>query len=147
MYYDSHRRKVDEGTEKMKLLLEDGKTLGLDEEEVIKRNGFIPTVHTPILNWLHYMIYEQPSQQKENHREILNEESVRLLHAEEDEIDIPRFDEYIYGNMTHETFTKIKKLKTLSTSSNEHEAFNAYRACIKMCEKYGLEFDKIPLNG
>lgn len=52
-------------------------------------------------------------------------------------------DTFIYGKMTHPTYQKIKKLKTLSTSENENEAFLAYRLCMKLCKHYGLEFDKV----
>lgn len=145
-YFEKNKQEVLEGTEKMKLLLEDGKRNGLSEEEVYQNTGFIPTIHTPILNWLHWMVTEQPSQLRENERELLNEESVRLRHSEDIELNIPRFDEYLYGNMTHDTFAKIKKLKTLSLSNNEHEAKNAYWTAKKMCDKYGLDFDKIPVN-
>ena len=41
---------------------------------------------------------------------------------------------------------KIKKLKALSQSPNEKEAFLAYRKCLELCKKYDLEFDKIPCN-
>jgi hypothetical protein len=55
-------------------------------------------------------------------------------------------DTYIYGNLSIAEFKKLKKLKALSKSSNENEAFVAYRKCLELCKKYGLEFDKIPCN-
>jgi len=55
-------------------------------------------------------------------------------------------DTFIYGNMTHETFKKIKKLKALSRSDNENEAFLAYRMCLQLCERHGLDIDRIPCN-
>ena len=39
---------------------------------------------------------------------------------------------------------KIKKLKALSRSSNESEAFQAYRKALELCKEYNLEFDRIP---
>jgi hypothetical protein len=48
--------------------------------------------------------------------------------------------------MSHDMFVKIKKLKALSKSPNENEAFLAYRLALKLCKKYGLEFDKIPCD-
>jgi hypothetical protein len=54
-------------------------------------------------------------------------------------------DQYVYGNCTHATFQTIKKLKRLATSmNNENEAAAAYIACMKLCKKYSLEYDKIP---
>lgn len=58
----------------------------------------------------------------------------------------PQMEEFIYGNMTHEMFQKIKKLKSLSKSPNENEAFQAYRRCLELCQKYHLDFDKVPCN-
>lgn len=55
-------------------------------------------------------------------------------------------DKFIYGDLTHSEFKKLKKLKALSQSSNEQEAFLAYRKCLELCQKYRLEFDKIPCN-
>lgn len=70
-----------------------------------------------------------------------------LVHEDEKYINVQEpkdSDYYIYGNCSHEMFSKIKKLKALSKSSNENEAFLAYRLALKLCNKFGLEFDKIP---
>jgi hypothetical protein len=55
----------------------------------------------------------------------------------------PSMDEFIYGKMSHAEYQTIKKLKRLSQSDNQNEAFMAYRKCIEMCKKYNLEFDKV----
>lgn len=55
-------------------------------------------------------------------------------------------EKFIYGNMTHTEFKKLKKLKALSMSSNAHEALLAHSKCVLLCKKYGLEFEKIPCN-
>ncbi len=52
----------------------------------------------------------------------------------------------IYGSLTHSEFKRLKKLKALSKSPNEQEAFLAYRKCNELCKRYGLEFDRIPCN-
>jgi hypothetical protein len=65
---------------------------------------------------------------------------------EENTNDPAEMDTFIYGNLTHNEFKKLKKLKALSQSSNEQEAFLAYRKCLELCKKYSLEFDKIPCN-
>jgi len=70
-----------------------------------------------------------------------------LVHEEEKYSNVQEpaeLDKYIYGNMSHGMFVKIKKLKALSRSGNENEAFLAYRLALKLCKKYSLEFDKIP---
>jgi len=65
---------------------------------------------------------------------------------EENTNDPAEMDTFIYGNLTHNEFKKLKKLKALSQSSNEQEAFLAYRKCLELCKKWNLEFDKIPCN-
>jgi hypothetical protein len=59
---------------------------------------------------------------------------------------LPNMVSFVYCNIGDETFSTIKKLKTLSKSDNESEAFSAYRKCMEMCKKYNLEFDRIPTN-
>jgi hypothetical protein len=55
-------------------------------------------------------------------------------------------DTFIYGEMSNKTFQKIKKLKALSKSENEKESFLAYRKCLELCKRHGLDFDKVPCN-
>jgi hypothetical protein len=71
----------------------------------------------------------------------------RLVHDDEkfENVDEPKeMDRFIYGNMSHGMFVRIKKLKALATSDNQNEAFTAFQLCNKLCKKYGLEFHKIP---
>ena len=56
----------------------------------------------------------------------------------------PEMFEYLYGNITLKEFGVLKKLKALSKSNNEHEAFSAYKKCLKLCERHNIEFDRIP---
>ena len=65
---------------------------------------------------------------------------------EENTNDPEEMEYFIYGNLSHNDFKKLKKLKALSKSSNEQEAFLAYRKCLELCKKCGLEFDKIPCS-
>lgn len=162
-----HAQEIEEGTRKKALLLSEGEKRGLDEEDAMKSYGrFLPTRQTPILNLLYFLLKEDTSKMwKEELREEffkkfgheydglteqqLNEKYGADEHTEpvdENVEDPPSMDEFIYGNLTHDMFKKIKKLKALSTSDNEKEAFLAYTMCIKLCKKYGLEFDKIPCN-
>jgi hypothetical protein len=129
---------------------------------------FLPTKYTPILNLLYFLLREgqdnAPQWEKMRKEfytgtnqvdedagmslEDLNKKYGHLI----DEAILQNFDDpkpmdaFIYGNCTLEIFQKIKKLKALSKSSNRNEAFVAYTACIKLCEKFGLNFDKIPCN-
>jgi hypothetical protein len=160
-----HVAEIEEGTRRKALLLSEGERRGLDEEEVMKTYGrFLPTRHTPILNLLYFLLKEDTSKMwKEELREEffrkfgyeydglnenqLDEKYGREEHTEpvdENVEDPPSMETFIYGEMSHAVFQKIKKLKTLSLSENEHEAFLAYRICMKLCEKYGLDFSKIP---
>jgi ligand-binding sensor domain-containing protein len=58
--------------------------------------------------------------------------------------DTPDMVNFLYGNITLDMFNKIKKLKALSKSPNEREAFLAYRKAIELCKQYNLDFDRIP---
>ena len=110
-------------------------------------SGFIPSLYTPILNWIYfYVILEGKDLEKELlrdnqdtlYRTLLHEDKIKSLEKAPDMV------EYIYGNITMEKFQTLKKLKRLSKSPNEHEAFQAYRKCINLCKEHKIEFDKIP---
>lgn len=165
-----YAKEIKEGTRRKQLLIEYGKKGGKTESEILAEYGkFLPTVQTPILNFLHFLLRD--GEQKDwlkIHKEInesvdqKNEDIVKVLSTQEldrlcehlvheDEkyaavVEPKEFDYYVYGNLTHAMFVKIKKLKALSTSDNQNEAFLAYQLCHKLCKKYGLEFDKIPCN-
>ena len=149
-YSKQHEQEILEGTKKRQLLLSNGASRGMSEEDVMKNYGkFLPTVHTPILNMLYFMLKEDPDPEAEIIRKDFDDQFGRLTWEEElsDNVIEPRsMEEYIYGNCTLDTFQKIKKLKALSTSPNEKEAFLAYRMCLKLCKKYNLEFDKVPCD-
>jgi hypothetical protein len=163
-YTEKYKDDVMEGTRKVQLLLEDGLKKGLSEEESIARGlTFYPTLRTPILNLLHFLTREYPDaanidvlrlteDRNKNVNELRqshNNAYGSLQYGEEDEKSAdkaPTMDNFIYGNMTHEVYKKIKKLKALSTSPNEAEAFAAYTKCIEMCKEFGLEFDKVKIN-
>lgn len=75
-------------------------------------------------------------------KEVYSDELDKIL--SDDSNDPVEMETYIYGTLTISDFKKVKKLKALSKSSNENEAFLAYRKCIELCKKYNLEFDKVP---
>lgn len=150
-YNDKYHQEVEEGTKKRQLMLEDGARRGLGEEDVM-RGKFMPTKYTPILNFLYFMMREdnidvgfEESRQKYN-KQYGHLQDEYNADASDNVDSMPEMDSFIYGSMTHDMFKKIKKLKALSRSANENESFIAYRMCLELCERYGLEMDKIPCN-
>ena len=160
-YAKKYEKQINEGTEKRKLLIEDGKRKGLTAEESMKNMAvFIPDKNTPILNMLYFLLHEYDGASEAI--QVLREEKDRNINFDQlknnlnekfgglsiDDIeqDIPEILEYVYENVTTEIFKKVKKLKALSRSPNKQEAFAAYTKCMELCEKYGLEFDKVPCN-
>lgn len=153
-YGAKYKQEIMEGTERRAKLLTEGRERGLSEEEVMATygGGFLPTVYTPILNLLYFMLRESEpdSYYGRSHyqkRDRLNEQ---FGHLQEEEIksavlkEPPKMEEYLYGNLTLDQFNKIKKLKALSKSPNEAEAFQAYRKALEICREFGLDFDRIP---
>jgi hypothetical protein len=147
-YQSKYAAEINEGTERRKMLLEDGKRKGMKPDEVFKDyTVFIPASNTPILNYLFFMLREHdysPTDAK-----VICEQYNREFGHVVEEKDrtaepLPNMVSFIYCNIGDETFATIKKLKALSKSDNEAEAFSAYRKCMEMCKKYKLEFDRIP---
>lgn len=148
-YNSKYKREIEEGTKKKQLLLQEGKRQGLSDREAeqyaTRSSGFIPTVHTPVLNWLFFFMNEHKNPQKEQERTQLNEQVGHMTHREVNVMEnTPELFTYLYGNITLDVFSKLKKLKALSRSSNENEAFRAYRKCLALCEEHKVDFDKIP---
>lgn len=175
IYTSKYEKEINEGTKKRQKLITDGRDRGLNEDEVLSQYGqFLPSVYTPILNWLFFTFREEaeaPQTAKmqleeltqyyidkfgydgfikrleagsEYTKEIYSNELEDLL---SDNTEQPvEMDSFIYGEMTNGTFQKIKKLKALAQSSNEREAFLAYRKCLELCKKHKIEFDKVPCN-
>lgn len=161
-----HVEEIEEGTRRKQLLLAEGERRGLDEEEAMKAYGrFLPTKRTPILNLLYFILKEEaPPAWQELRKEFfekfgyeydnLTPEQLENKYGEEEHTESvddnvkepPTMEEFIYGNLTHDMFKKIKKLKAMSRGGTEKEAFMAYRMCLKLCKKYGLDFDKVPCN-
>lgn len=194
-YGHKYQQEILEGTKKRQLLLESGAARGLSETEAMAEFGkFVPTVYTPILNFLFFMLRETEDgdRMKYRHRDAINEVLIKakqLSHEDnerdltKDELqsliddklkewqreipiderrqninskfaeeehnkselkDTPDMVEFLYGNITLEMFNKIKKLKALSKSPNENEAFQSYRKALELCKEYHLDFDRIP---
>jgi hypothetical protein len=174
LYTQKYEDEIREGTKLRQKLLTEGESQGKSEDEVLSSYGkFLPSVYTPILNWLFFSFREEATEDtsKMKLEELTKyyiekfgydgfikklEEGTTYVHEEygdelddilsEDTEEPEEMDKFIYGNMSHDMFKKIKKLKALSQSPNEKEAFLAYRKCLELCKKYNLEFDKIPCN-
>lgn len=171
-FSEIYHQEIEEGTKKRQLLLTDGRRQGKDEATVLREYGkFIPSKTTPIMNFIYFLMRDgshpdwlgihknlnetlghAKNEEVQKVSEAVTEEELdqifgMLVHEEEKYANVQEpqeMDKFIYGNMTHDMFVKIKKLKALSKSENENEAFLAYRLAIKLCKKYGLEFDKVP---
>ena len=165
---ERYNEEIEEGTRKRQLLLENGKAQGMSEEDILGGYGkFLPSRQTPIMNFLFFLMRDgnRPDwlgiQKNLNESyghidpvvaDAVSEEELdrvygQMIHDDEkyDHVKEPKeMDTFIYGDMSHPMFVKIKKLKALSKSPNENEAFLAYRLCMKLCKKYGLDFDKVP---
>lgn len=146
-YNTKYENEIRVGTIQRQTLLNEH--AGEKEEDVLVQYGkFLPSVHTPILNFLHFFIGEGYNNEQEMNREVQDKkygnlfEEVRHSDNVKEQADMEQF---VYGNCTHTTFKTIKKLKSLANSlNNEHEAASAFIACKKMCQKYNLDYDKIP---
>lgn len=162
-YQAKYKREIEEGTVKRQLMLEEGKRRGLSEEETFSKNEiFIPTAKTPILNFLYFMLREEASaadavtilraaEDLDKDLALLKEEYDKKYGAEVHKdhntpAEVPNMISYVYGNVNDDTMSTLKKLKTMAMSDNEKEAFVAFRKCKELCEKYSLDFDKIPYN-
>ena len=67
------------------------------------------------------------------------------LTVEDIEQDIPEILEYVYENVTSEIFKKVKKLKTLATNNpRTPEQYAAFGKAMQLCEKYNLDYNKLP---
>lgn len=154
-YNSRYKTEIEEGTLKKQILITDGQRRGLKEEDVMKQVGsFIPCRSTPILNFLYFMLREEnmiPGFEEE--RKKLNKQYGHLEDtytlSKNNEFNEPTdMENFIYGSMTGKQFATVKKLKTLSLSGkcNDAESALAFTMCKKLCEKYGLDFSKIPVN-
>ena len=146
-------------------MLTEGKSKGLKEEEIFQNNKlFIPTAQTPILNYLYFLLREGVGEEAairvlreaddlDRELSVLKEEFDKKYGGEvhkdfpDSKVDeVPNMVSFIYGKIGDDTMATLKKLKTLSMSENEKEAFVAFRKGHELCKKYSLEWDRIPIN-
>lgn len=59
-YTEKYKEEIEEGTRKQQLMLSEGKEKGLSENEIFQGSKqFLPTVRTPILNFLFFMLRDE----------------------------------------------------------------------------------------
>lgn len=194
-YGKRYQQEVIEGTELRAKLLTEGSSKGLSEQEVMSSYGrFVPTVYTPILNMLFFLLRESDPQDAKRYqrRDAINEALVKarqLNHntAEKDltadeltqildeklkelyqeteagnqrkslnsqfaseDRDVAKLkapedmETYLFGHLTLDQFNTLKKLKSLTTSSNVEEASVAFKKGKELAAKYKVDWEKIP---
>jgi hypothetical protein len=179
-YTQKYKEEILEGTKKRQKLLSEGQSKGLTEEEIFNGSTtFYPTIYTPILNFLYFMLRDEDTKYHKTTEEIL-EEYIKELGLEPTEqtklyikgiiqsldverqldeigsnvsfedvitddvtIDPEEMDVFVYGNLDHNIYKKIKKLKRLIKSPNPNESALAYKKCRELCDQYNLDFHKI----
>lgn len=167
-YNKKYEQEITEGTKARQLLLTEGRKKGMSDDEIMATNTrFLPTVQTPILNFLYFLLRDEHRPDWEGINKQLFEQHGHVapaatekelehmfgqaIHQEEKYEGVKEPDSletYIYGNCTHSMFQTIKKLKTLALSdtASTNEAAIAFATCKKLCQKYGLDFEKLPTN-
>jgi len=161
-YQDKYDEVIERGTLTRQLKLEEGRSHGLSDDDIFKDNKlFIPTKETPVLNYLFFLLRETRFEDvdirvlrnycdADKDIQLLKEEYSQkygtATHETVRDTEIPNFVSFIYGSIGDDTMALLKKLKTLSMSENEKEAFVAFRKGREMCSKFKLEWDKIPIN-
>lgn len=152
-YNREYEAEVIEGTKKKQKLLTDGYSRGMSKDDAEKyayQGGFLPSIQIPILNFLYFLLRE--TEEIDREMEVKRVEYNKMYGHLQEPDDIlseniekpPEMFEYLYANMTLETFNKLKKLKSLTKSNNIKEATLAFKKCRELCDKYGLDYEKIP---
>jgi hypothetical protein len=161
-YNKNYSDEITEGTKKRQLLLTEGLARGLKEEDIDFGPNFIPSEKTPILNFLFFTLrdefggdiqvlrenFDVGKDKKEleaYYNEVISKGTLENKLDKFEDKSLPDVGKYIYGEADVDTFYKIKKLKTLASRNDDAEAFAAFKMAKKLCEKYKLDFDKIPV--
>lgn len=153
-YSNRYKEEVLEGTKKMQKLLSEGESMGLTEEEVISQYGkFCPTVRTPILNMLFFILRESEEIDRDlyQRRNLAHQNKKYIGFEEEKSLETMKEPDdmfcVLYGNrVTMDTFNKLKKLKTLTLSKNIEESTLAFQKCRELCERHNIDYEKVPMN-
>jgi hypothetical protein len=194
-YGKQYQEEILKGTELRAKLLTEGASRGKSEEEIMASYGrFVPTVYTPIMNMLYFMLRESEPQDslKYRRRDAINEVLIktRQLNHDAGEQDISKeellamlddklkeihgetladverrrvneqfaaevrekaqlkepkdMETYLFGHLTLDQFNTLKKLKSLTSSTNIDEASLAFKKGKELAAKYKVDWDKIP---
>jgi hypothetical protein len=194
-YGAKYQEEIIKGTELRAKLLTEGASQGKTEEEIMASYGrFVPTVYTPIMNMLYFMLRESEPQdsRKYRQRDAINEVLIKTkqLNHDEKEPDISKeellamldeklkemhsesmadiareevnarfaaeerekanlktpedMETFLFGHLTLDQFNTLKKLKSLTQSSNVGEATVAFKKGKELAAKYKVDWDKIP---
>jgi len=152
-YGQRYQQEIIEGTELRNRMLTEGTSKGLSEEQIMASYGkFVPTVYTPILNLLYFLIMESADDpyygDKRYQKRTRLDEQFGHLREEEVKSEVlkepPKMEEFLYGTLTLEQFDVLKKLKALAQSPNINEATLAFKKCRELCAKYELDYERIP---
>lgn len=92
-YGQRYQQEIIEGTELRAKLLTEGSARGLSEQEIMSSYGrFVPTVYTPILNMLYFLLRESEPQDAKRYRQrdAINEALIKAkqLNHDSDEKDL-----------------------------------------------------------
>ena len=155
-YSEKYHEQIEEGTRRFVKMIGEGKERGKSEEDVMKevyRGGFVPMISTPLLNLLYFILHESEEIDRELYkaRDKYNQEYGNVEDRDSETLsDNFRTPDdmftYLYGHITIETFSRLKKLKALTKSPEIQEATLAFKKCRELCVRHGIEFDKIPCN-
>jgi hypothetical protein len=153
-YSEKYHEQIEEGTRRSVKMIGEGKDRGKSEEEVMKevyRGGFVPMISTPLLNLLYFILHESEEIDRELYksRDKYNQEYGNVEDRDSETLsDNFRTPDdmftYLYGHITLDTFNKLKKLKSLTKSPNIEESTLAFKKCRELCNKYNIEYDRIP---
>lgn len=159
IYNERYYKEIQEGTEKVKLLIEEGKKKGKSAEESMAIGIYTPQFKTPILNFLYFLTHENPDAHKINYNRLdedkeLDYEVVRdrenFKHGhkfvEEKTSDkLQDMTSFLYAGSSHDIYKRIKKLKTMAIdpNGNSEEKRMAFEKALEMCEKLDLDYNRI----
>jgi hypothetical protein len=194
-YGSRYQEEIIKGTELRAKLLTEGASQGKTEEEIMASYGrFVPTVYTPIMNMLYFMLRESEPQdsRKYRQRDAINEVLIKTkqLNHDDKEPDISKeellamlddklkemhlesmadiarqeanaryaaeerekaqlktpedMETFLFGHLTLDQFNTLKKLKSLTQSTNIGEATLAFTKGKELAAKYKVDWDKIP---
>lgn len=123
-YSQRYTQEIVEGTELRAKLLTEGSAKGLSEKEIMASYGkFVPTVYTPILNMLYFMLRESEAQDtaKYRRRDAINEALIKAKQLNHDDNEPELSDE----EMTSILDAKLKELHQQTEADERRKTVNS----------------------